>query len=117
MDMGSEHYCIPFLENLLSKLEKYKTIYITRGFDNATIRIGYDEFILQCLPDGSLKVSIAMKGDDNYHYDVATEYIKAWQDMNRLGDFIIALAIRNSIEKIFAERRRKRSMDEVKSVA
>jgi hypothetical protein len=23
MDMGSEHYCIPFLENLLSKLEKY----------------------------------------------------------------------------------------------
>jgi hypothetical protein len=33
MDMGSERYCIPFLENLLSKLEKYKTIYITRDFD------------------------------------------------------------------------------------
>jgi hypothetical protein len=37
--------------------------------------------------------------------------------MNRLGNFIIALAIRNSMGKMFGERQRKRSVDEVKSVA
>ncbi len=71
--MSSEkHYCIPFLENLLSKLEKYKTIYITRDSDCCHIRIGHDEFILQCVPDGLLKISIAMKRDDSY-YDVTNE--------------------------------------------
>jgi len=98
--MSSEHYCTPFLENLLSKLEKYKTIYITRDFDIATIRIGYDEFILQCLGDGTLKVLITIKRDDD-RYDVANEYIKAWQDMNRLGDFIVALAVRDSMKRLW----------------
>lgn len=116
--MGSEHYCIPFLENLLSKLEKYRTVYISRDSSIATIIIGDDEFILQYLPDGSLKVSIAIKRDDSYGFDVANEYIKAWQDMNVLGNFIIALAVRDSMKKrVFSEIERKRSVDVAKSVA
>ena len=115
--MGSEHYCIPFLENLLSKLEKYRTIYITRSFDITTIRIRYDEFILQCLPDGSLKVSITMKRDNNYHYDAATEYIKDWRDMDAFKNFIVALAVRYDMKRVFTEIQRKRSADIVKSVA
>ena len=99
--MNSEkHYCPDFLENLLSKLEKYRTIYISRSFDITTIRIGYDEFILQCLPDGGLKVSITMKRDNNYHYDVAIEYIKDWRDMDALGYFIIAMAAGYSLKKL-----------------
>jgi hypothetical protein len=98
--MSSEYDCQAFLENLLSKLEKYRTIYIVRDDSIATIIIGHDEFILQCLPDGLLKVSIAMKKDDSY-YDVVTEYIKAWQDMNLLRDFIIALAVRDSMKRLW----------------
>jgi hypothetical protein len=116
MDMGSEHCCIPFLENLLSKLEKYKTIHTTRSFDMAKIKIGYDEFILQCLSDGSLKVSITMKRDDSY-YDAATEYIKAWQDMDAFKNFIVALAVRYNMKTMFIEMQRKRSADVVKSAA
>jgi hypothetical protein len=99
--MNSEkHYCLDFLENLLGKLEKYRTIYITRDSSIETIIIGHDEFILQCLPDGSLKVSIAIKRDENYLYDVATEYIRDWRDMDALGNFIIALAVRYSLKKL-----------------
>jgi hypothetical protein len=98
---SAEHSCPAFLENLLGKLEKYRTIYIARDGSITTIIIGYDEFILQCLGDGTLKVLIAIKKDDSYGFDVANEYIKAWQDMNRLGDFIVALAVRDSMKRLW----------------
>jgi len=98
--MNSEkHYCLHFLDNLLSKLEKYRSTYIAYDSCMATVIIEHDEFILQCLEDGTLKVSIAIKRDDS-HYYVTTEYIGDWRGMDALGNFIVVLAARYSLKKL-----------------